>query len=297
MFPLDKVVTYEYFREHPELARQGVFVTGMPNDDYHQYEGVSNTGLKQIEQSAKHFKSGVFKRTRNMDMGSAIHCAVLEPEVFKEDYLMLPNVVSRQKPEYKKAKEAFGEEYVFVSTEVENLRGMYKSIHNNEKAMEIYGQEGFAELSAFVECPRTGALLRARYDWITVSGISLDLKKTQDARDEAFQKSMGNYGYHIQGAFYNYVFECIAGSPLQSFKFLAVEEKSPWGTKVYTLGSASVMMGESWFNKSLDTYKECMKSGEWPCYEDGDTDLDVNNYELYKWQEEFEPNIEGGFNE
>ncbi len=293
----DKVVSYEYFKEHPELARKGVFVTGMPNDDYHQYEGVSNTGLKQIEQSAKHFKSGVFKHTRLMDIGSAIHAATLEPEVFREKYLMLPEVVDRRKPEYKKAKEIFGEEYVFVSTEVENLRGMHSSIHHYKTAMDIYNQDGYAELSAFVECPRTGALLRARYDWITVDGISLDLKKTQDAREEAFQRSMGGYGYHIQGAFYNYVFECITGVPLQSFKFLAVEEKSPWGARVYTLGPASMMMGESWFNKSLDTYKACMESGYWPCYEDSDTDLDVNNYELYKWQSEFEPEVEGGFNE
>jgi exodeoxyribonuclease VIII len=303
MLPLDKVVTYEYFKEHPELARQGVFVTGMPNDDYHQYEGVSNTGLKQIEQSPKHYHSGVFKHTRAMDIGSAIHAAVLEPEVFKESYTLLPEVADRRKPEYKKAKEVFGEEYVFVSTEVENLRGMYGSIHKNKTAMAIYQEDGYCELSAFVECPRTGALLRARYDWITVSGISLDLKTTEDARPDAFAKSMGNYGYHIQGAFYSYVFHLICGGtdknpkPLKSFKFLVVEKKSPWGARVYTLDAASKVMGESWFNKSLDTYKRCIESGEWPCYEDNDTELGVNNYEFYKWQAEFNPQPEEGFNE
>jgi hypothetical protein len=288
MLPLDKVVTYEYFKEHPELARQGCFVTGMPNDDYHAYEGVSSTGLKKIDVSPAHFKCDSFKRSRAMDIGSAIHCMTHEPDLFKTSYTLLPEVEDRRKPEYKSAKKALGEEFVFVGKEVVSLKGMYNSIHNNKTAMAIYNQDGYAELSAFVECPRTGVLLRVRFDWITVhTEESLDLKSTTKADSESFMYKIGELGYHISGAMYSDVYEMITGRKLKSFKLFPVEKEAPFGCKVYPLDEGSLTIGRDYYNRSIDTYVECEKTGEWPCYEDTEEEIGIAPKIFYKWEEEF----------
>lgn len=293
MIPQNKIINYADLT--PELARQGVFVVGMPNDDYHAYEGISSTGIKNILRSPAHFKCDVFERSRAMEIGSAIHAAVLEMDYFKEKYMLLDDVPTRQKPEYKAAVKALstkdadgnstgdGSQFVFISKECDNLRGMYQSIKRNKTAMAIYQQDGFSELAAFVECPETGALLRCKFDRISMSGVTLDLKKCQDARKDAFTRAIGSYGYYIQAAFYCHVYKLITGCDL-TFKFNAVEEKAPWGSKVYTASEGSKTLGEFKFKEALGIYKECLDKDEWPNYDDTDEEIDVPNWVMYEYE-------------
>lgn len=256
----------------PELAEKGCFVLDMPNEDYHNYEGISKSGLDQVDISPAHYACAApFKSTRAMEIGTAIHAAVLEPAMFDREYLILKHVTKRTQSEYKEAVKAKGtSELVLTGPESDNVAGMRLSVESLEEWNSVYVMNHYTELSAFVRCPITGVMLRARYDFITHTGIVVDLKKTQDARYEAFQKSVANYRYHVQDAFYSYVYELITGHPLQSFWFLAIEENAPNTSKRYKLDDEARAIGKRQFMANLESYAEADKTGNWASYDTSD---------------------------
>lgn len=67
----------------------------LPEMDYHQGEGLSASTLVEMGRSPAHCKAMMDglreKRTRALDLGQALHCAVLEPERFPSAYIEAPN--------------------------------------------------------------------------------------------------------------------------------------------------------------------------------------------------------------
>lgn len=94
----------------------------------------------------------------------------------------------------------------------------------------------------------------------------LTLKKTQDARAEAFSRAIDNYRYHVQDAFYSDVFGWATGKELVSFRFLAVEQELPHACKVYMLDETSRQEGRRLYREALNTYAHCLQTGQWPAY-------------------------------
>lgn len=255
--------------------QHGDIVAGMPNHAYHQHPGISNSGLKRIEQSPAHYYNAEpSKPTRNMEIGTAIHTAILEPVRFAEEYILLPEVQDRRKPEYKSAVSAKGSsEFVLVGEEVRRVGGMAMSIHSNQYINKRINAPGWNELSFFANDPETDQLCKCRFDYLSEELEAIDLKKTQDARADAFSKTIYNYAYHQQDAFYRDVFKWCTGKELKSFEFLAIEEKLPHGRKMYELDHESIELGRANYRANLDTYHECKTTNNWPLYEAESTEL------------------------
>ena len=166
---------------------------------------------------------------------------------------------------------------------------MQSVVHRNKTAMS-YLASGWPELSGFVECPETGVIRRIRFDWLTPDLVSLDLKKTQDARKEAFDKSVFNYGYHIQAAFYNDTFALIAGQSLKAFKFLAIEEKAPHGVKVRQCDDVSMHIGREAIQASTRAvYAKCEAAkNDWPAYEDIEEESGIPTWAVNQFMDQEE---------
>lgn len=260
-----KITPIDYSELTPELMRSGCFVIGMPEDAYHGGEGVSKSSLDLIARSPAHYYYGAKReQTRAMVIGSAIHCAILEPERFASDYLLLKDVKDRRDSEYKQAIKVHSPDNVLVASETQNVAAMQESVASQLIASELTKAKGWRELSAFVACPETGLVLRCRYDLLTADGRALDLKKTRDARPAEFEKSVASYRYHVQQAHYSRVFELITGEQLRSFTFLAVEDQPPYTAHAYKLDSLALEIGDFYAMRDLRTYAECEASGEWP---------------------------------
>lgn len=263
----------EYKELTTEIARKGCFVANMPNEAYHAYEGISKSGLDLIARSPAHYAHAAKREpTRHMVIGTAIHTALLEPERFESDYLLLREVTDRRSSEYKQAIKVHDPELVLTGKEADHVSGMQESVYSNPCAAILLEAPGWCELSAFVECPVTGVLIRARYDKIIEGGVLVDLKKTQDIEYSAFQRSVGRYRYHVQDAFYSRVYELITGEKPKSFKFLCVEEQSPHASKIYSLDDEAKLVGARHALKDANVYADCNKRGEWP-YPDGSEEV------------------------
>jgi exodeoxyribonuclease VIII len=281
------IKTISYNELTDAKARAGCFVTGMPNDAYHAHAGINKSGLDLVHRSPAHYAYGARREpTRAMALGTATHCAVLEPERFADEYLLLRDVKDRRASEYKQSIKVHDAERVLVSTEADKVAGMQESVHA-QYAMP----KGHAEISAFCTCPDTGVLMKARFDLLTDNGVAVDLKTTQDASREAFAKSVYNYRYHCQAAFYSRVYEIITGEPLERFEFLAVESDPPHATLAHHLDSEALEFGRVEIMRDLETYAQCCAAGEWPGYDKTDEALPLPAWAIARYENEIDEEI------
>ena len=245
------------------------YVSNMPAELYHAHDSVSNSGLKLVNRSPAHFKYQKEREsTRSMVVGSALHMACLEPDLFYQTYTLLRKADDRRSTEYKEAVKLHREELVLVASECERVEGIMKSLHSNANIKHYLDIDGWCELSGFVEDPETGIVCRHRFDKLTRSGIGIDLKTTTDARNDAFSRSIMSFGYHVQDAFYNAQYNWINGVHLADFIFIAIESESPYASKIYRIDSDSIDAGEFVYREALNKYAYCKQMNEWPAYDD-----------------------------
>ena len=242
-----------------------VFVSGMPNSAYHSHpEGISSTGLKSVLRSPAHFKFQAAKEpSRAMTIGTAIHTALLEPERFASDYVLLREVKDRRASEYKQAVKTHGTEVVLTSGEADNVIGMQEAVLSNELMRSRLTGEGWRELSLFVRDPDTDVLVRVRYDLLLTDGTIVDVKKTQDARPDPFSRAIDNYGYDLSAALYVDAFKWATGEEAQ-FEFAAVEEAMPHGHKLYRPCDTTLGEGRRKYREALASFAQCELYGVWP---------------------------------
>ena len=263
-------------------------VADMPNDAYHAAPGVSKSGLDLIHRSPAHYHlSAKREPTRAMAIGTAIHTALLEPERFASEYVLLSDTRDRRASEYKEAVKHHDPERVLVAKEAANVAGMQETVRSNSDVRALLDADGHRELSVFAHDPDTGTLVRCRFDLLTTAGAALDLKKTQDARVREFERAIARYRYHVQVAFYSDVFEWATGRTLPEFLLLAVEEEPPHTAVPYTLGDMSLAQGRREYRADLDRYAECVASGEWPGYVPDSHIIDVPDWAIDDEEEIF----------
>ena len=168
------------------------FIANMPNDVYHSWpEGVSSSGLKDgLRSPAHYFFREQSEPTRAMTIGTAIHTALLEPERFKTDYVLLKDVKARTASEYKAAVKVHGSELVLTGTESDNVAGMQEAVLSNPLMASRLNGKGWRELSLFVRDPETQVLVRVRFDLLLENGTIVDVKKPQDARPDLLRLNL-----------------------------------------------------------------------------------------------------------
>lgn len=255
------------------------FFPDIPEAEYHASPGISKSGLDLIARSPAHYKYGAPKETtRAMEIGSAIHCALLEPERFATDYVLLRDVTDRRSSAYKEAIKHHPPERVLTGAEAAKVAGMQESIYAQTVARRQLERPGRRELSAFATDPETGVLCRCRYDLLTDDGVGIDLKKTRDARPEEFAKAVFNYRYHVQAAFYSDLYYWLTGDRLSAYAILAVEEDPPHPAAVYVLDDYTMDLGRRLYRRDLNTYAHCLRTDDWPAYE-----FDVQELSLPEW--------------
>lgn len=236
----------------------------LSNTDYHQSEGISKSGLDLFARSPAHYRySAKREPTSAMSLGSATHAAILEPDVYSTQYIILRDAPDRRSSVYKEAVKQRGAEYVLLGKEADQIAGMQEAVRSNPHAAALLAA-GYAEQSLFTRDPVTGVIVRVRYDWITAAGQPVDLKTTQDAGDEAFGKSIMNYRYHVQDVLYCDAWEWAFGEQPPPMLFLAVESEMPHCTAIHRIPHDFRQYARKLYRAELNRYAACLESGEWP---------------------------------
>lgn len=244
------------FKDGMKIAAPMV-VANMPNDYYHNNtpEFLSKSGLDLFDRSPAHlYCAKPRETTRAMELGTAFHTAILEPDLFESDYMILKDVKDRRASEYKEAIKVFGSERVLVSHESDNILSAQQALSLNADYRAMMDRAHNIELSFFGKCPETGALIKCRFDYLSNDGHAVDLKTTLDIRIDAFSRALLNYRYHVQHAFYSHVYFAVTGEHLQAFDFLAIERESPNSNQLFHLCEETKKIGRDEMMRNLIDY-------------------------------------------
>jgi hypothetical protein len=137
---------------------------------------------------------------------------------------------------------------------------------------------GLPERTLIWQDPATGVMCRAKADWLRPDGI-VDLKTTPSAAPDALSKSVYNFGYYLQAAFYLRGFRAAADRTVAAvpfFGFVAVETAPPYLVHAHQLSDRALAYGDRKVSEALERYRDCTESGVWPGYPDDEiTEIDL----------------------
>ncbi|KYK44565.1 hypothetical protein A1D31_14305 [Bradyrhizobium liaoningense] len=259
--------------------KPGVYLK-LDNEAYHAGPGISKSGLWTIEtKSPAHYKFGEREESNAFDFGDACHLAILQPNDFEKAVVRGPE--DRRGNKWKDVAEVCkaDKKLLLTSGDFDGVLAIRDTVHADPWINSIITSgDGVNEASGFWIDPETGELCRCRPDrYRRDIKLILDVKSTASAHPDAFAKSVVNFGYHAQEAFYTDGWQA-CGQQVEGFAFLAFEKKPPYAYAVYELPPSIVEEGRAMMRKALNTYAECRKANRWPAYGDGVQELSFKRW-------------------
>ncbi len=241
-------------------------------EEYHDdRKTASNSGLKQLLRSPAHFveylKNGI-KDTPDMQLGRAIHTALLEPQEFDNRFVVFNG--DRRKAEFRQFKDDNKNIEILRPEDIDIIEGIKASIKRYD-AIDLASiiESGTKEQSVFWVDEETGIPCRIRPDIYISNGEShvlIDVKKTTDARPFEFVRSCRRLDYDLQAAMYTEGMRHLTGKDFEFF-FLAVEDTAPYGVWLHKAPLAMLEDGHNKLRRALESLARCRSSGRWPNYE------------------------------
>ncbi|EKA5858017.1 exodeoxyribonuclease VIII, partial [Escherichia coli] len=248
---------------------------GISNENYHAGPGVSKSQLDDIADTPALYlwrKNAPVDttKTKTLDLGTAFHCRVLEPEEFSNRFIVAPEF-NRRTNAGKEEEKAFLMECastgktVITAEEGRKIELMYQRVMALPLGQWLVESAGHAESSIYWEDPETGILCRCRPDkiipefhWI------MDVKTTADI--QRFKTAYYDYRYHVQDAFYSDGYEAQFGV-LPTFVFLVASttvECGRYPVEIFMMGEEAKLAGQQEYHRNLRTLADCLNTDEWP---------------------------------
>ena len=263
------------------------------NAEYHgRKTHLSSTNVRTHKKNKKQFKYSLthdlVKQTKAMADGTAIHAFLLERAVFDSDFAIKPADMRLNTKEGKKWAIDNKNKIIIDFDLGSNLFEIEKSVLNSPAKL-IYDIKGQAELSYFWD--DLGLVKgKCRPDWISDDGnIVVDIKTTTDASPKGFQKSIANWGYHLQLGWYLRGLRKL-GLPAKEFIFIAIEKTPPFSVGVYRANKEMITYANDEINNLVYDIDESLKSDDFPDYTPEIMDLGLPNWMNPK-EPEYDPNL------
>lgn len=276
-----------------------------PEREYRAADGVNQSAMKALLTSPAHYLAEYGPNaeprfpTAAMIWGSAFHAKVLEPEAFDNLFYdrsqkakdptitELKVMLDESNIEYPKtAKKAELEALLWPEGKKPDRRTSldskdYEGINRAADALRSHDITGewfcpgvdeyrrFNEVSLYVKS-ESGLIMKGRFDRMIKSEDTvtiLDLKTTQDASFKGFQRSVVNFSYDLQAAWYIELAKRAYPGTQIEFIFCAIEKRAPYGIGVFRASDELIQSGVRKMNKAIDLYQQCTVLDYWPSYD------------------------------
>jgi len=239
------------------------------NEQYHARHEMSASMLKKLDESPRVFEAHYIAKTIEskqsdaMRLGSAVHAAILEPDVFHASYVVCPAECSDRRTTKHKdwAKTVEGRE-ILTFDEWDRIKACCVAANRNEIASLILGAATIREKSFSYTDFLTSVNCRVRFDALA-GDLIVDIKTVNDGSEAAFVKSITDYRYHLQAAHYLEGFKTLDPSLDWQFVFITVETVAPFRCRVFKLDDEALMIAAERRTQLLESYKLRLASGDW----------------------------------
>lgn len=249
---------------HAQLSN-GIYLD-VPEEVYFSHPALSNSGMKLFDVTPAHFRGAEKAETQAQSFGKVAHCAILEPDMLEARYL--PSKASRVGTKEWDADVARAAGRAVVKqAEYDDALRLRDAVLGRPGPLRdlIEHRDTIKEFAFFWQDPLTGVDCRGKADGALLThGVAFDIKSCEDA-NEAFMRSVRDYRYHWQRAFYTDGLGAL-DAPIDSFLFFAIEKNAPFEYRTWELPQWLVETASSRYRETLERYAECLKTDTWPGY-------------------------------
>ena len=257
----------------------------IPNEEYHRGSGTSSSNLKtllpQTPAHLKYEKAHPKDATKNMNLGTAVHSLVLEPDNFDNDIAVMPDYSGRGSVALKdtfKAQNA--DKTIITEQQLFEAKAMAGRVLEHPIA-SILVEDVICESSIYWwyksmdpdDDDRYKEMLKVRPDGISKKmPILVDLKTTKDGSYTGFIRSIQDYYYHVSAAMYlegvnqcQELLEELGYFAYTKFVFVCVENFPPYEVSCYELSDEYLDIGKKLYRRAVMRLKEG-RENNWPGY-------------------------------
>ena len=238
----------------------------LTNAEYRAADAISKSDLDLVNKSpdllewVRNAPNGDCTSTEVI--GTATHSAILEPDLFRLEYIRQPNFnlrTNQGKADAAAFVEANKNNTVLSADDFDMVIAMRDSVLAHPLANKLLTSAGQSEASIFFDVD--GIKCKCRPDRIVDPGvlgchIIADVKTTDDI--DKFHWSIRDYRYHVQDAYYSEGYRQLTGESPR-FLFVVVGKKRVFGrhpVRVFELTQDDKDEGRAEFMADLERYQE-----------------------------------------
>lgn len=250
-------------------------------EEYQAVDAVNISRLKELKRSGLHYQHRLTTPITSppLVLGTAAHCAVLEPERFSRQFAVWSrrsettgNLCPRNGQHWEKFKADNAGKDVITEDECALALAIASAVRSDPCAApylatgepevvlewELAVEDEFRRRTRMQPC-------KGRVDWIThLDGQAylVGLKSARDARPVIFGTAAARLSYHLQWAFYCDGYLAITGR-LPKLREIVVESAAPHDVVVFDIPDDVVEQGRDEYRALLAHLRQCEERNEW----------------------------------
>ena len=253
----------------------------LPAEIYHALPGISITRLKELKRSGKHYQYRLKhpKFTASLSLGTAAHCATLEPERFDSEFAAWSRrsektgeLCPRNGQWWDRFKAENPGKTIITEDESDAALLIAGAVRGDPVASR-YLQTGDPEVSlqwamdveSLIHRRTVTLQCRGRADWLTrIDGehYVVGLKTAANILPVLFGNAAARLSYHMQWAFYMDGYKAITGVT-PHMREIVVESQAPYDVVVYQIPEDIILQGRAEYEALLRQLVDCELRQEW----------------------------------
>lgn len=220
------------------------------------------------------------------DFGTLIHTMILEPHL-APGAVVVVNADDWRKKDAQEARNAAREagKLPVLAKDYDRAAMAVLAVARHPLATALL-KDGKAEQSWFAKDKDTGLYRKARPDFYTSGRVLVDIKTVASAHPDFLQRRVYDGGWFQQAPFHCDVAERVEGSPVRGYCWLIVEQKPPHAVVVRRPTDTILMHGDRLNKAAWATFAKCVKTDQWPAWEETLEDLALPTYAFYRLEDE-----------
>ena len=268
-------------------------VRHMPESEYRAHPAVAHSDLKNMKRSpayAQECRSHPKPSSKAMNLGTAIHMALLEPKRWMDEVDIDPQHPDGGYPAGWRNTSAYKERAAYMreagkllvpAADFHAVGQILDNVQRNTVGNMILDTMQGTEWSCFAYDEENGLHRKCRPDiLIPDAQTAVDVKTTAVAHTAwTFARHAHSMGYYT-GAPYYLDTLALSGHDFEHYLFLVVSVEPPFEVNAYALDHDSMEQGRKDYRELLAQWADCQRRGNWPGGQDGVQEVRIPQYAL-----------------
>jgi len=260
----------------------------VPWDEYVAIDALNISRLKELARSPLHYQHRLANPlvTPPLILGTAAHCATLEPERFPKQFAVWSRRTDtgRMAPRNGKHWDAFQAEHheqtIITEDEADAALAIAHAVRSDPVAKR-YLAAGDPEVT--LQWQIEARACKGRVDWVTRDPdddgrrVLVGLKTTRDCRAYQFGSQAAKLGYAMAWAWYFNGYVAIRDERPGLIE-IVIESAPPYAVCVYRVPHDVLVAGEDEYLALLERLRECEDKDEWPGPYDAEQEITLPSW-------------------